>query len=300
MPTRAAALSCALLFSLLHGTGAPSPAPFAVRGRTAAATPPAPRFCAAQPSSHGSTAGRRYVVMASDATAGYAFYLPLSVRVWAEVAGFESIVVLVGAEWREQTQLYTAEVISALDSTGATVVVLDVPPGSYTLSTVAQLSRLLVACGLELQPEDFLMVIDVDMWPLSTSHYASAADELRKRGPHGMLMHDAWCCGGKPVEWQGFRTRPDSVDVDSHPQYYRVYGAGRGVGASVVAWRQIIGGYLAHVGADAALCRRTTPGDPIGGASGQGRERSAGETQALRELTIGLIQQLLVTPLRMG
>jgi hypothetical protein len=92
--------------------------------------------------------------MASDATAGYAFYLPLSVRVWAEVAGFESIVVLVGAEWREQTQLYTAEVISALDSTGATVVVLDVPPGSYTLSTVAQLSRLLVACGLELQPED--------------------------------------------------------------------------------------------------------------------------------------------------
>jgi len=77
--------------------------PFTIRGgEKTALRRPAPAFCT------GAThrVPRRYVVMASDATAGYAFYLPLSVRVWQQVAGFESIVVLVGNEWREQVQSY--------------------------------------------------------------------------------------------------------------------------------------------------------------------------------------------------
>ena len=254
--------------------------------------------------------------MASDATAGYAFYLPLSVRVWAEVAGFDSIVLLVGSEWREQTQGYTQVVIEALAASGARVVVLDVPAGSYTLSTVAQLSRILAACALELEPSDFLLMMDVDMWPLSPSHFADAAAAVHLNFSHSIVMHDAFCCGAKPVAWSGFRSRDDSVDPDRDPLWYRVYAAGKGVGATVGIWQEILGPYLHSTSGVAAKCiaphakQSHSHSAQSGGEERENKGRGGGlegetlahvtEGDMLAHVTMRLIDTLLVAPFEMG
>jgi hypothetical protein len=296
---------------LLLGSGFVTPAdgqgPFTVRPLSSRAGW-APR---AGPSFAGATGagpvGRRYVVFASDSTAAYAFYLPLSVRMWAEVAGFESIVVLVGGEWREQAQASTYAVIEGLADSGARVVVLDVPPGSYTLSTVAQLSRLLVSCAVDLRHDDFLLVMDVDMWPLSSAHFADAAAHLHRNASISVLMHDAFCCGSKPVNWSGFRLRNDAVDPDRDPDYYRVYAAGKGVGATVAVWQRILGGYLASVSVEAGHCHQTrdkcTAGTCTGSAdplADSGPRARTTEAQILGRVTMRLIDALLVRPLGMG
>lgn len=290
---------------LLLGGGLVAPAdgqgPFTVRASSSRAgwAPRAgPSFAGAAGAAPG---GRRYVVFAGDSTAAYAFYLPLSVRMWAEVAGFESIVVLVGGEWREQAQASTYAVIEGLSDSGARVVVLDVPPGSYTLSTVAQLSRLLVSCAFDLRHDDFLLVMDVDMWPLSSAHFADAAAHLHSNASLSVLMHDAFCCGSKPVNWSGFRSRNDAVDPDRDPDYYRVYAAGKGVGATVAVWQRILGGYLASVSVEAGHCRQTRDECIAGTCTGSADPLAkTTEAQMLGRVTMRLIDALLVGPLGMG
>jgi hypothetical protein len=49
--------------------------------------------------------------------------------------------------------------LKALSRTNARVHVLDAPPGDHTLSTVAQLARLLVALALPFHPDDYLLVV---------------------------------------------------------------------------------------------------------------------------------------------
>eukprot|EP00961_Rhodomonas_salina_P102055 1372810-Rhodomonas_salina.4 len=178
--------------------------------------------------------GNKYIVVAADATAAYAFYLPMTVRIWHDVAGYGAIVLLIGPEWRSQKVPHTRAVLAALAETSAIVHIVDVPHGTYTLSTVAQVSRLLAALTLPLLDDDFLLVVDVDIWPLDSHHFAP------KQQPDNVHIFDAFCCGSKPVDWRGFKSRSDAVDPDTDPDWYRVYPAGKGVGMTVRTWKRVM------------------------------------------------------------
>ena len=307
---RVVALQRACLLVLCVATSAPGttgevPAPFIISVGGNAQRPPASAWRETESDMGGNPPGKHYVVMASDATAGYAFYIPLSVRMWKEVAGFDSIVVLVGGEWREQTQGYTQSVLDALAEAGARIVVLDVPVGSYTLSTVAQVSRLLVPCALDtlLNHDDFLLLMDVDMWPLNHSHFKEHAAAMQTgKSPYKVVMNDGFCCGAKPVALSGFRSRNDDEDPDRHPDFYRVYAAGKGVGATVGAWKQIFGGYLASIPVGSGACEPRAPADAHAPphSTGQGAPKQESEAQVLQDIVLKLLDAMLVLPLGMG
>ncbi|KAJ1489852.1 hypothetical protein T484DRAFT_1885045, partial [Baffinella frigidus] len=139
------------------------------------------------------------IVLACDATPAYAFYLPLTVRAWEEVANFSATVLLVGSEWREQRLPHTAVTLKALSRTNARIHVLDAPPGNHTLSTVAQLARLLVALELPFHPDDYLLVVDVDVWPLSPAHFIPGVAPWKAGSRVLLEVQDGRCCGSKPV-----------------------------------------------------------------------------------------------------
>ena len=218
----------------------------------------------------GSSAGqfqKKYVVIACDSTREYAFYLPLSAQVW-RLVGYEPIALLVGTDWRLGTLPWTVIALNRLAALHVATHIIDLPP-RITHSTAAQLARLFAAAELGLSPladEDrvYVLVADVDAWPLQPAHYST-----RRNWSQPVHLYNAFCCGTKPVQRSGFRrTRPafnpeaagevgskggdgtvtastavtdhDAIDPEQHAEWYRVYPIGAGVGATVASWREIM------------------------------------------------------------
>lgn len=201
---------------------------------------------------------KKYVVISCDSTREYAFYLPLSAEVWRSV-GYEPIVLLIGTDWRTGSLPWTVTTINRLINLSVETHIIDLPPRT-THSTAAQLARLFAAAELGLAQKQadedhiYVLVVDVDAWPLDPAHYTTHRDWSRR-----VHLYNAFCCGAKPVDWRGFRyTRPvvtssveltsldgffpeNGVDPDRSPDWYRVYPIGTGVGATVSAWREIMG-----------------------------------------------------------
>ncbi len=104
------------------------------------------------------------VVLSSDEHSSYAFYAPLTCAVWRRT-GYLPTLLLVGEEsvWRGRADLRLA--LEASLAAGAEVHFVDSHPG-YRTATVAQVSRLFASALPTVEPGDYLLTSDIDMWPV--------------------------------------------------------------------------------------------------------------------------------------
>lgn len=108
----------------------------------------------------------KYVIIATDSSKYYSFYLPIVAKIWRERIGYEPIILLVGREkeWvGEKLQKVVLEHVQKVVS-GVRILYLS-PVVGFRSGTMAQLSRLYVS--IEMESEDYLLTSDVDMVPLS-------------------------------------------------------------------------------------------------------------------------------------
>ncbi|HEY2899209.1 MAG TPA: hypothetical protein VGL59_01450 [Polyangia bacterium] len=114
------------------------------------------------------TAGRRIAVLSATVDPTYAFFAPLTALIWREVTGFDPLLLLVGGEeaWRAD-----ARAAVALDEAAHHAEIVFVPAvAGAAAHTLAQVVRL---CGAALDggDNDYLLVSDVDLWPLNAQRF---------------------------------------------------------------------------------------------------------------------------------
>jgi hypothetical protein len=135
----------------------------------------------------------------------YAFFAPLTARVWRRVADCGVVLFLIGSEasWRRDPR--GSVVLEALPN-GTDIVFVPQRVGvpDYTLAQVVRLC----AAALEGAPDDWLVVGDVDLWPVGDSHRAAlgAGDEfhVRNADAYGADMPRFPMCylGGRRRAWR--------------------------------------------------------------------------------------------------
>ena len=145
----------------------------------------------------------------------YVFDLPLTVMAWQRI-GFRSIVFITGAESKWQTFPVLKLVYSYLKDLEARVVFIDGKPEN--LVTLSQISRLLACCVNDLNPEDYLITSDSDLWPIN-------ADKYELPPGKSLLSTFAFCCGYFNFKGKRYRMLPLA-----------------NIGARVSTWREIMFG----------------------------------------------------------
>lgn len=107
----------------------------------------------------------RYVVIGCSPTQPYDFLLPFTARLWRDHIGIEPILILTGepSTWAQRPVLP-----ELLDFRW---LMLGQIPG-FDRGTVAQSARQHAAAIPWLDPNDFLLTSDADLWPLSPAYYA--------------------------------------------------------------------------------------------------------------------------------
>ena len=145
----------------------------------------------------------------------YVFDLPLTVMAWQRI-GFRSIVIITGAESKWQTSPVLKVVYSYLKDLEARVVFIDGKPKN--LVTLSQISRLFGCCVDDLNPEDYLITSDSDLWPIN-------ADKYQLPPGKSLLSTFAYCCGYFKFKEKSYRMLPLS-----------------NIGARIWTWRDIMFG----------------------------------------------------------
>jgi hypothetical protein len=109
--------------------------------------------------------GRRRVVLSATLDPVYSFFAPLTALVWRRVAAFEPLLLLVGHEdeWRSHA---SAQRVLAEAVRYAEVVFVPRVSGASD-HTLAQVARLCAGALDGVAEDDYLLVSDVDLWPLS-------------------------------------------------------------------------------------------------------------------------------------
>ena len=128
----------------------------------------------------------RLVVLSSDASF-YCFYLPFVVRAWREMAGFRSIIFLVGAEWRDPQGRCSVPLEYLLGETDAMLVFVQ---HSHVSSRVmAQVIRLYAGALIHVPEHAYLLTADADLLPLSREHFFGERDFTKS-----MHAYNYGCC----------------------------------------------------------------------------------------------------------
>jgi len=147
------------------------------------------------------------VVISADGNPAFAFYLPITALMWREVGCLQPLVIMLGA-------------IPPLvvDRTFAIV-----PPGDALMMTAprccglaaaSQLVRLLAYLAPSVHPDDYLLIGDVDAWPLQAAAFAPPPDDL-------FLMYDTSTQLDRP-----------GISTPAYPMGY--------IGAQARLWREFM------------------------------------------------------------
>jgi hypothetical protein len=120
--------------------------------------------------------GQKRVVLSATINPAYSFFAPLTALVWRHIAGFDPLLLLIGSsiEWRSDPR---AAVVLAEASRHAEVVFVPRLAGVADHS-LAQVVRL-CAAALDGADDDYLLVSDIETWPLDGERY-QAVDPRRE------------------------------------------------------------------------------------------------------------------------
>lgn len=152
------------------------------------------------------------VALASDPSPTYAFFLPITARLWMAL-GYRPLVQLVGtpAEWLADARLRL--VLDETSRAGARIHWLGDPAPWYP-SALSQWSRLFAHRTPRLHPSTWIVTSDVDMWPLS--------GEFFNRRTDGVAL---WYANAYAPVWS---------DAPKWPICY--------LGANANIWQEVMGG----------------------------------------------------------
>jgi hypothetical protein len=145
----------------------------------------------------------RFVVLSADTSHHYAFLLPIVCSVWSEVMGYRPFVLLVGKAWSDARgeRIVNGRPPSALrlalDALMLTDAVLDfVSSNEHSDTFVARVARLYASAypGFHHTPtkgtsDDYLLVADVSLLPLSREYFGSRRDWTK-----AAHLYQSFCC----------------------------------------------------------------------------------------------------------
>jgi hypothetical protein len=146
---------------------------------------------------------RRFVVLSADSSHHYAFLLPVVCSVWSEVMGYRPFVLLIGSAWTHARDEPVAQgrppsaLRLVLDALKLTDAVLDfVSSEEHSDAFTARVSRLYASAyaGFHHAPtrgtsDDYLLVADVSLLPLSREYFGSMRDW--SKSAH---LYQSFCC----------------------------------------------------------------------------------------------------------
>ena len=137
----------------------------------------------------------RYVSLATDAAPPYAIHAPVAARLWLRL-GYKTIIHVEDTEkWRCQ---FGDLVIGELSAIGAAIVRCPVTPPLSVANTMRAV-RLVAPWVNGLVDDDFILMADVDMYPLSRTFFSNPADFTVLRA-----LYASWlACTAPPpvVDW---------------------------------------------------------------------------------------------------
>lgn len=108
---------------------------------------------------------KKWVVLSCTPNSQYDFFLPIAVRLWRNRIGYEPVIVLVGSEkdWA------SGHAKVARDATQGRIELFESIPGIPDAAVAMALRQQVAA--LEFDPDDVLMIGDVDLFPVDRDFY---------------------------------------------------------------------------------------------------------------------------------
>ena len=145
---------------------------------------------------------RDHVMLSVTRDRRYLFFAPLTALVWAQ-HGFHPIVFLSGEahEWTTRQGAVMMSMLGELQTAGVlTIVPVTCSPSDEIF--VSQMVRLYGSALGSLDPESWVVVNDIDMWPLWRDPYVMGKSEGK------CLSNNAMCCGKFPWNGNSFQELP--------------------------------------------------------------------------------------------
>jgi len=111
----------------------------------------------------------RYVINSSDTNEIYSFFIPIVSLLWRE-RGFTPIILLVGTREQWNSTGKNKSVLHHIEKAEIKVHFVK-PVQNYKNSTIAQVSRLFACADPNIKPEDYILISDADMLPMSRTWF---------------------------------------------------------------------------------------------------------------------------------
>ena len=113
----------------------------------------------------------RYVVNTTNDNDTYSFFMPLSCMIWKKIIGYKPIALFVGSEVKWMSTRIGAFIVS--ESRKFAQVHFISLKNKIQTSTIAQVSRLYAAAIPDLNNEDYIIISDVDTFPINRDWFYS-------------------------------------------------------------------------------------------------------------------------------
>lgn len=122
------------------------------------------------------------VVLATDANPKFSFYVPITSLMWREVAGYVPLV-LATADLPALVMERTSEIIRLSD------IVRVEPPPQFGTAAAAQLVRLFAYTVPGIADDDWLLIGDMDAWPLQSDAFKPRGEVYLMYAQHAMPVY---------------------------------------------------------------------------------------------------------------
>lgn len=170
----------------------------------------------------------QYALMSSDEETMYAAFLPLTAQLWKEVAGYHPYAILV-SDSQFQASAKLRLILKTLHETDAKIKWLpSMTDSGLSTNNVAQCSRLYGGL-LDRYDTDFIMTIDVDMWPCQRGFYdTKGAKNMHLWNFQGIDSFFICFCRASVADWREIMQLQQHDNMAEKLKYQLLAGIGQG------------------------------------------------------------------------
>jgi hypothetical protein len=172
---------------------------------------------------------KRYAILSASDNTDYAFYVPIAIKFWKRILGYDTLILTVGSSWH--TNFTLQMVAQRLEADQIHVQYIDaIPP--FSSGTISQIGRLFIPeiFNLSVALSDYLITSDIDLVPLDASYFTSVDWNT------SFHLLDVHCCG-KFLIWLENSTKISALYHT--PLCY--------IGGSIPSWKALIDQALSNM-----------------------------------------------------